>query len=183
MPDGRSSAGGWQKSRFTFYHQEHLMMRHLLTLAQAVALAVLFGGLAAAADADVAGVTQAVADFHQALNVMFTGDGGPMKAMWSHADDITYMGPMGHFESGWDAIGPIWDEQAALKLGGKVVAEDVHVAASPTLAVVHYMEKGENMVDGKPQAVSLRTTTTFRKEGGRWKVIGHHTDTLPFLKD
>ena len=160
-------------------------MRSDLFLAGLVCVAMLAGVSreAAAATGDAAAGEAAVVEFHDALNVMFTGDGGPMKAMWSHADDITYMGPMGHFESGWDAIGPIWDEQAALKLGGKVVAEDVHVAASPTLAVVHYMEKGENMVDGKPQAVSLRTTTTFRKEGGRWKVIGHHTDTLPFLKD
>ena len=53
---------------------------------------------------------------------------------------------------------------------------------SPSLAVCHYMEKGSNLVDGEKQEVSLRTTTTFRKENGIWKVIGHHTDTLPYLE-
>ena len=28
----------------------------------------------------------------------------------------------------------------------------------------------------------IRATTTLRKEGGRWKVIGHHTDTLASLQ-
>ena len=79
-------------------------------------------------------------------------------------------------------VSSLWDEQATLKLGGKVIAENIHVAASPSLAVAHYMERGSNFVDGKEQKVSLRTTTTFRKENGLWKVIGHHTDTLPYLK-
>ena len=44
------------------------------------------------------------------------------------------------------------------------------------------MERGSNLVDEKEQKVSLRATTTFRKENGLWKVIGHHTDTLPYLE-
>jgi ketosteroid isomerase-like protein len=50
------------------------------------------------------------------------------------------------------------------------------------LAVVHYYEKGENVIDGKPQSVNIRATTTFRNEGGTWKVTGHHTDTLAYLQ-
>ena len=37
--------------------------------------------------------------------------------------------------------------------------------------------------DGKPQAVSIRATNLFRKEDGTWKMIGHHTDLLPFLAE
>jgi len=59
---------------------------------------------------------------------------------------------------------------------------DVHVTASPQLAVARYYEKGENILDGKPQPVSIRTTTTLCKENGQWKVIGHHTDTLAYLQ-
>jgi ketosteroid isomerase-like protein len=44
------------------------------------------------------------------------------------------------------------------------------------------MEAGWNVIDGKPQPVSIRTTTTLRKENGQWKVIGHHTDTLAYLQ-
>ena len=137
---------------------------------------------ARAADDDTQAVKAAVATFHEALNKLFTGDAAPMKASWSHADDVTYMGPTGSRQVGWSQIEPYWDKQASRKLGGKVDAVDVHVTASPQLGVAVYFEKGENIIDGKVQPVSIRTTTTFRKENGQWKVIGHHTDTLAYLE-
>ena len=69
--------------------------------------------------------------------------------LWSHADDTAYMGPMGGFDQGWDAISSLWDKQAKLKLGGKVVAENIHIVVGPSLAIAHYMEQGANIVDGK----------------------------------
>jgi ketosteroid isomerase-like protein len=50
------------------------------------------------------------------------------------------------------------------------------------IAITHNFEKGENInAEGKPRKVSIRATTLFRKEDGKWKMIGHHTDSLPFL--
>ncbi len=140
------------------------------------------GGVTLAAEADVAAVTRAVADFHDALNAMFTGASAPMKSLWSQEEDVTYMGPMGDLHVGWSKIGPIWEAQAAKKLGGRVHVAELSVTAGPEVGVATYYEKGENIVNGKPQTVSIRTTTSFRKEAGQWKVIGHHTDTLPYLK-
>lgn len=137
---------------------------------------------ARAADDDTQAVTATLGTFHDALNVLFTGDAAPMKAVWSHADDVTYMGPSGAMQVGWAQVEPYWDKQAARKLGGKVVVADLHLTASPQLAVANYHEQGENIIDGKPQPVLIRTTTTFRKENGQWKVIGHHTDTLAYLQ-
>jgi len=145
-------------------------------------MAVMSATPAQAGDDDIRAVRAANGAFHDALNVLFIGDAAPMKAIWSHADDVTYMGPVGGMQVGWSQVEPYWDKQAAKKLGGKVDPVDVHITASPTLAVVHYYEKGENVIDGKPQPVSIRATTTFRKEGGQWKVIGHHTDMLSFLQ-
>jgi ketosteroid isomerase-like protein len=137
---------------------------------------------ARAADDDTQAVKAAVATFHEALNRLFTGDATPMRAVWSHADDVTYMGPTGTKQVGWSQVEPHWDKQAAKKLGGKVDAVDVHVTASPQLGVAVYYEKGENIINGKVQPVSIRATTTFRKENGQWRVIGHHTDTLAYLE-
>ncbi|MCA9097948.1 MAG: nuclear transport factor 2 family protein, partial [Planctomycetaceae bacterium] len=33
---------------------------------------------------------------------------------------------------------------------------------------------------GKSTKISLRATNVFRKENDKWKLIGHHTDKLPF---
>jgi len=159
-------------------------MRNRITLGLMVLVGTTLASVAPAraADDDTQAVTTVLTKFHDALNVLFTGDAGPMKSVWSHADDVTYMGPVGGFQVGWSQIEPDWDKQAARKLGGKVDPVDVHVTASPQLAVAHYYEKGENILDGKPQPVSIRTTTTLRKENGQWKVIGHHTDTLAYLQ-
>ena len=157
----------------------HRILSGLLVMA---AMALTTVRPAQAADDDTEAVKAAVAQFHDALSVLFTGDAAPMKAVWSHADDVTYMGPVGGMQVGWSQVEPYWDQQAAKKLGGKVEPVDAHITASPTLAVVHYYEKGENVIDGKPQPVNIRATTTFRKEGDQWKVIGHHTDMLAYLQ-
>jgi len=132
---------------------------------------------------DEKAVIEAAAKFYAALNALFTGDLGPMKEIWSHADDVTYMGPGGGFHVGWDQVLANWEAQAALKLGGDVQAEDMQTTMGQDIAVTHNYERGENTnVDGKPQKVSIRATNLFRKEGGTWKMIGHHVDPLPFIK-
>ena len=134
-------------------------------------------------DAEEKAVRKSVEQFYAALNAMFTGDLGAMKEVWSHAEDITYMGPGGGFRIGWDQILADWETQAAMKLGGKVKPENMHITVGQELGVVQNYEKGENTnAEGKPQQVSIRATNLFRKEDGKWKMIGHHTDLLPYLK-
>ena len=126
---------------------------------------------------------QAVQQFYSALNAMFTGDLEPMKEVWSHADDVTYMGPDGGFRVGWEEVLTDWEAQAAMKLGGEVKPKDIQITAGRDLAIVSNYEIGANLgVDGKPQKVEIRATNMFRKEGRKWKMIGHHTDLLPALQ-
>jgi len=128
-------------------------------------------------------VRKAAAQFYEALNAMFTGDVGPMKEVWSHAKDVTYMGPGGGFQVGWDQVLANWEAQAAMKLGGKVEAVDTRMTVGKDLAVTQSYEKGENKdASGKTQKVSIRATNVFRKENGKWKMISHHTDLLPYLE-
>ena len=148
---------------------------------------VVAGGLAAqttqAAEADEQAVREAAAQFYVALHALFTGDVGPMTQVWSHAADVTYMGPGGGFEVGWQKVRANWEAQAAMKLGGKVEAADMRITVGQDIAVTHNYEKGENTnARGEPQKVSIRATNVFRKEGGQWKMIGHHTDLLPYLE-
>jgi len=61
--------------------------------------------------------SSANAQFYAAINKMFIGEIAPIKAVWSHADDVTYLGPTGQFEHGWKTVLKDWEGQAALKLG------------------------------------------------------------------
>ena len=142
----------------------------------------LFSTAAAAAGNDRQAVLAANAQFYSALNKMFVGELAPMEAVWSHAGDVTYMGPNGQFERGWSAVLKTWQDQAALKLGGSVEPAEMQLIVGRDVAVVTDFEEGENTnAKGKVERVKLRATNSFRKEGGTWKMVGHHTDTLPYL--
>jgi ketosteroid isomerase-like protein len=132
---------------------------------------------------DKMAVREAAKQFYSALNAMFVGDLEPMKKVWSHADDVTHMGPGGGFHIGWDQVLVDWQAQADMKLGGEVGPKDMRITVGEDLAIVTNYEIGENSgADGKPWKVAIRATNQFRKEKGKWKMIGHHTDLLPFLQ-
>ncbi len=151
-------------------------------LAVAAAICALAGAPALASGDEAAAVQTANAGFYSALNKMFTGDSSAMVAVWSHRDDVTYMGPNGQFETGWSAVLKVWESQAAMKLGGKVEPADVQTIVGQDIAVLNDFEEGENTnAKGKVEHLKLRATNIFRKEDGQWKMVGHHTDTLPYL--
>ncbi len=140
-------------------------------------------GFAKPSKGDALAVTAAAGKFYSALNVMFTGNVEPMKAVWSHSNDVTYMGPGGGFQKGWKDVLASWEQQAALKLGGQVMPQDMRVTVGRDIAITHNYEIGENIDKvGNRQKLSIRATNVFRKEGGQWKMIGHHTDLLPYLE-
>jgi ketosteroid isomerase-like protein len=92
------------------------------------------------------------------------------------------MSPGGGFQVGWKKVLPVWKKQAAMKLGGSVEPAQIHVVIGKEIAVVQNYENGKNTnAAGKPQKVSIRATNVFRKENGKWKMIAHHTDLLPYL--
>lgn len=129
-------------------------------------------------------VQQAQDSFYEALNEMFTGNVEPILQVWSHAEDVVYMGPGGGKQVGWKAIEQIWQEHAAMKLGGKIEPRDVSFMEGQEISVVQNIEYGENTnAKGKVEAVSIRATNVFRKEAGEWKMVSHHTDLLPYLAE
>ena len=145
-----------------------------LLLAMApVTLFVVFPADAGEAETEV---RQATGRFYEALNIMFTGDVRPMLEVWSHADDVTYMGPFGEILVGWAKIRGSWEQQAGLKLGGQVEPTDLHIIAHDGFGVTVGYERGTNTKNGKSVRVNIRATNVFRREDGKWKMIGHHTD-------
>lgn len=152
----------------------------------AVAVMVVSGliteGRVDAADNEREAVREAAQGFYAALNQLFVGELEPMKAVWLHREDVTYMGPGGGIRHGWKAVLADWEVQAAMKMGGTVERSDMRITIGTNLAVVTDYEIGKNLTaDGKPMEVKIRATNVFRKEDGQWKMIGHHTDLLPSL--
>jgi ketosteroid isomerase-like protein len=146
----------------------------------AIAVAMIAGAAHGSNEADV---VKANDQFYAALNAMFEGNLAPMEAVWSHADDVTYLPPDGTLLVGWERVRASWQEQASMKLGGHVAAEGVRIVVGGDLAAVQNFEKGKNTnVNGKEQTVSIRSSKVFRMENGVWKLISDHADPLPFLQ-
>ncbi len=121
---------------------------------------------------------QAHDTFYRALGLILCGQTDAMSELWSHAEDVTYMSPLGDLLVGWAPIEQSWAEQAATLTGGPMVPEEVHFFESETLGVVVGFERGRIQVGGDSLTVNIRATSTYRPEGGAWKMIGHHTDRI-----
>jgi len=127
-------------------------------------------------------VEQATNQFYTSLNALLAGDRQGMDDVWSHADNVTYMGPDGGIAVGWDQVREGWNVQAEMKLGGHVEPMDLHVTVGGDIAIVEGYELGSIQdSDGPPRSFRIRATSSFRKESGQWKMIGHHTDLLDSL--
>ncbi len=125
----------------------------------------------------------AVTQFYKALNILFTGDAAPMIALWSHQGDTSYLGPQGEIVVGWEKTQESWQQTAALRLGGHIDPQDMHIVVNGNLGFTQNHEVGTNYKDNKPQTVKIRATNIFRKENGVWKMLSHQTDLLDYLKD
>jgi ketosteroid isomerase-like protein len=133
------------------------------------------------AEPDTAGVAAATDAWYEALNAVFEGNSQPMKQIWSHGEDVVYMGPAGEYLIGWKAVEGAWDAQTAQRLGGRVLPERVNMIVGKDMALINCIEIGENQVGGETMTVEIRSSTTFRKEEGAWKAVEHQTDLLPHV--
>jgi ketosteroid isomerase-like protein len=134
-------------------------------------------GNSSSSSTKIAELTEAHNQLYAGLNKMFTGDIEPLNNVWSHSDSITYMGPFGGILRGWGEVGADFEKVAAMKLGGKITANNLHLYAGTDIGYTSCVEEGENIgPDGKVIKVSHRATNIFHFEGGKWKLVHHHTD-------
>ena len=150
-----------------------LLMMAIATFQSAAAIPTCEGDEARA-------VLEANRQFFKALNAIFAGELAPMKSVWAHTDDVIYMGPGGGTQVGWEQVLANWEYQASLNLGGEVNPENIHITMGTDIAIVQNRIKGQNIVNGEPQEISIRATQVFRKKKDGWKVVSVHTDTLSF---
>ena len=128
-------------------------------------------------------VRKASDQFYAALNGMSNGDAGPMADVWSHSADVTTMHPLGGREVGWDEVAGPWGQVAQLASSGQVELTDQLIRASGDMAYEVGVEKGQMTLAGQPMPINHRVTNVYRREGGAWKIVHHHTDEAPAMID
>lgn len=128
-------------------------------------------------------VRQASARFYAAITQMLRGDAGPMAEVWSHEADVTTMHPLGGRQVGWEQVGPTWEQVAQLAGGGQARLDDQLVRVGGDLAYEVGTERGEGTLAGQTIQLDQRVTNIYRREAGGWKMVHHHTDTVPAMQD
>ena len=128
-------------------------------------------------------VRQASDRFYAALNGMASGDASAMSAAWAHGGDVTAMHPIGERGEGWEQVRSAFDQVGSLASGGQVRLTDQLIRVGTDLAYEVGVEEGELTLSGERVPIKQRVTNVYRREGGEWKVVHHHTDASPAMND
>lgn len=121
-----------------------------------------------------------VTQLQSALERACTGDPEPVKALYSHADDVTIMGGWGAYEHGWAQVGPRLDWAVSRFLEGHISFHPIGIGDSESLGYTIWIEKGEARLQGSDgiRPFALRVTHLYRRENGTWKIIQRHADPM-----
>ena len=117
----------------------------------------------------------------RALDEFVKGNPEPMKAMFSHQEDVSLANPFGPPAHGWEQVSATMNRAASnLRDGGMVAFEDVAKYETPELAYTMWLERQKAKVGGRDDITpfTLRVTMIYRPEDGTWKVVHRHADPI-----
>ena len=123
---------------------------------------------------------EVVERYHTALDMFVRGRPEPMKGLFSRADDVVLANPFGPAVRGWEKAAAALEYASSRFDDGELLGTDrlaSYIAAD--LATIYEVEHGKVSLSGGPMTDwLLRTTTTFRREDGTWKVVHRHADPI-----
>jgi len=128
-------------------------------------------------------VRKASEQFYAAVNRMVNGDAGPLADIWSHSAVVTTMHPIGGREVGWDKVRQSWEQVAQLASEGQVKLGDQIIQVAEDVAYELGVEHGQAKLAGQQVTIEHRVTNIYRRESGAWKIVHHHTDVSPAMRD
>ena len=126
-------------------------------------------------------VRKASKQFYAALNEMANGSAQSLTDLWSHNSAVTTMHPIGGRQVGWDKVWEAWDQVAQMASDGRIELKDQLIRVVGELAYEIGNEKASFKIAGHQADGEIRVTNIYQKEGGKWKVVHHHTDVAPAM--
>jgi len=114
--------------------------------------------------------------FYAGLTRMLSGDLGVLEEVWSHEATVTAMHPVGGRGVGWEAVRGSFVPFSELASNGSVKLDDQIVRLLGEVDYEVSNESGKFTLAGQQITIGQRVTNIYKREGGRWKMIHHHTD-------
>lgn len=128
-------------------------------------------------------VRQASERFYAALNQMARGEPSSMSEVWAHGSDVTALHPIGGRNEGWDETRTAFEQVGSVASEGQVRLRDQMIQVGTDLAYEVGVEEGEITLAGEHIAIEQRVTNIYRRDGGEWKMVHHHSDLSPAMVD
>jgi ketosteroid isomerase-like protein len=126
-------------------------------------------------------VREASKKFYAGLNRMANGESNTFAATWSQNGTATAMHPIGGREVGWKAIEESFNKVAGVASDGKVELKDQLIYDLGNAAYEVGVEKAQFKIAGQEIKSEHRVTNIYKKDGGTWKMVHHHTDLSPAM--
>ena len=122
----------------------------------------------------------AIERYHHALDAFSRGDPEPVKALYSHRDDVALANPLGPTERGWEQVAAALDYASSRFRDGAVTSfEPLARYEAAQLATLLELERWWARVGDRAAEVTpfeMRVTSTFRHEDGAWRLVHRHAD-------
>ena len=120
--------------------------------------------------------------YHRAADEFARGDPEPVKALYAHGDDVTLANPfVGPPVRGWNQVSRALDYASSNFRDGQMSdVETISTFLGVDLATIVELEQWQARVGQREDVTpfGLRVTTTFRRDGGSWKMVHRHADPM-----
>ena len=124
---------------------------------------------------------EVIEQYHDAADYFSRGDPEPVKALFSRQEDVALANPFGPAVRGWDQVSEALDFASGRFKDGEVSKFDsIASYVGSDLASILEIEWWKAKVGDNDDIASfqLRVTSTFRQEGGTWKIVHRHADPI-----
>ena len=133
-------------------------------------------------------MTPTVTDFqefldrcHEALTRQTHGDSAPLLSLWSRADDVVFLAPMGGYQLGYAEVSGLLAAVATTLSYENWYADNVVTVVNGdtahTVEIEHISRKPDpTRVSDWPDILALRVTTAYRREDGQWRIVLRHAN-------
>jgi ketosteroid isomerase-like protein len=115
---------------------------------------------------------------YEAEVALHNGDAAPRRALWSRNEPVSVLGAWRNAR-GQRELDELFAGLA--RSFSNCTSYEFEVQAYDVVGDMAYtagLEHTSASVDGRPRSYTLRATQVYRREGGEWKVVHRHGDTV-----